>query len=76
MIILTVFVAVLVINAVVIRLARRGFRDRRTSAAKPPDRVQYREPPYDDDVIDTNLGPSTWTALDDYQLTRLLKDSS
>jgi hypothetical protein len=68
--------AAVAVSLVLVHHFRDALRDpeRPVVAVEQPHHIQGPIP--GDDLVDASPEPSAWTALDDFQLNRLLKDSS
>ncbi len=77
MIIFLIVIVAPFLYAVLVRHFGRNAHRRAATAPTSPrtDAVRLPDLP-GDDVIDPGPGRSTWTALDDHQLNRLLRESS
>jgi hypothetical protein len=68
--------AAVAVSLVLVHHFRDALHDpeRPVVAVEQPHRIQGPIP--GDDLVDTSPEPSAWTALDDFQLNRLLEESS
>jgi hypothetical protein len=73
---LALALAAIAVSLVLLHHFRDALRDpeRPVVAMEQPHRIQGPIP--GDDLVDTSPEPTAWTALDDFQLNRLLEESA